>query len=96
MARKRLNVKTMKRTMTLEEEERLYGYLEGKHCALDERRDGNHFYMNMQMWFSGNRNIWRAFREGYLAYELPAKPREFDQSWRNYKIVGPPPPVGSF
>ena len=88
--------KVTKRTMTLEEEERLYGYIEGKHCALDEQRDGSNFYMNMQMLVSGNRNIWRSFREGYLEHTKGMKPRQFDQSWRNYKIVGPPPPVGSF
>jgi hypothetical protein len=87
--------KTTKRTMTLEEEERLYGYIEGKHCALDEQRDGGFFYMNMQMWFSGNRNIWRSFREGYLEHTKGRKPRTFDESWRKVPRVRPPP-VGSF
>jgi hypothetical protein len=82
--------------MTLEEEDKLYGYIEGKHCALDEQRDGSQFYMNMQMWFSGNRNIWRSFRDGYLEHQQPVKPRTFDQSWRNYKLSGPPPAIGSF
>jgi hypothetical protein len=88
-------IKISKRIMTLEEEERLYGYLEGKHCALDEHRDGAHFYMNMQMWFSGNRNIWRSFREGYMKHTKGCKPRTFDESWRSAPKP-PPTPVGSF
>jgi len=89
-------INVTKRTMTLEEEERLYGYLEGKHCALDEQRDGANFYMNMQMWFSGNRNIWRSFREGYLKHTKGRAPRKFDQSWRNVPLPANPPAVGSF
>ena len=95
MAHGRSNVKTMKRTMTLEEEERMYSYIEGKHCALDEKRDGSHFYMNMQFWHSGNRNIWRSFREGYLKFTTGCPPRTFDQSWRNAPRPKPVP-VGSF
>lgn len=81
--------------MTLEEEDRLYGYIEGKHCALDEQRDGSDFYMNMQMLFSGNRNIWRSFREGYMEYTVGSKPRTFDQRWCDAPRVKSPV-VGSF
>ena len=82
--------------MTLEEEECFYAYIEGKHCALDEKKDGMHFYMNMQTWFSGNRNIWRSFREGYLEHTKGRKLKKFDENWRNVSRAKSPPPVGSF
>jgi hypothetical protein len=52
--------------MKLKDQEILYAYLEGRHCADDDRRDQGRFYMKMAMDLAKrDLNLWNVFTTGY-------------------------------
>jgi hypothetical protein len=52
--------------MKLKDQEVLYAYLEGRHCADDDRRDHGRFYMKMAMDLAKrDLNLWNVFTTGY-------------------------------
>ena len=52
--------------MKLKDQEVLYAYLEGRHCADDDDRDGGRFYMKMAMDLAKrDLNLWNTFTTGF-------------------------------
>ena len=52
--------------MKLKDQEVLYAYLEGRHCADDDHRDGGRFYMKMAMDLAKrDLNLWNTFTTGF-------------------------------
>lgn len=52
--------------MKLKDQEVLYSYLEGRHCADDDRRDGGRFYMKMAMDLAKrDMKLWHMFTTGF-------------------------------
>lgn len=52
--------------MKLKDQELLYSYLEGRHCADDDERDQGRFYMKMAMDLARRDiKLWNLFTTGY-------------------------------
>lgn len=52
--------------MKLKDQEVLYAYLEGRHCADDDERDNGGFYIKMTQELGRNPKLWNAFTDGYV------------------------------
>lgn len=64
--RRRRSSKMDRRPMKLKDQEVLYAYLEGRHCADDDRRDGGRFYMKMAMDLpKRDMKLWHMFTTGF-------------------------------
>jgi hypothetical protein len=52
--------------MKLKDQEVLYAYLEGRHCADDDERDNGRFYMKMALDLpKRDMKLWHMFTTGY-------------------------------
>lgn len=52
--------------MKLKDQELLYAYLEGRHCADDDARDNGRFYMKMALDLAArDLKLWDMFTTGY-------------------------------
>lgn len=51
--------------MKLKDQEILYAYLEGRHCADDDERDNGGFYIRMSALIGHNPKLWNMFTNGY-------------------------------
>ena len=64
--RRRCSSKMKRRPMKLKDQEVLYAYLEGRHCADDDRRDQGRFYMKMALDLpKRDMRLWHMFTTGF-------------------------------
>lgn len=64
--RRRCSSKMKRRPMKLKDQEILYAYLEGRHCADDDRRDQGRFYMKMALDLpKRDMRLWHMFTTGF-------------------------------